>query len=164
MVTESRAGYDALGVVVAPGTVSYVTTGGEAAPPPCPFACPGRLSDRLWLLAQGRFPMAPTPSCKWRTPNRSPSERMGPRGLGFWRGPPRGRTSAMWYAKSAHCTVTRVSDCSVLGFRCWKEPPSCSHPPCSTVYTVLSPENSTLFNLLWNSLAFAHCLNVSCTC
>ena len=31
VITESRAGNDALGVVVAPGTVAYVTTGGEAA-------------------------------------------------------------------------------------------------------------------------------------
>jgi len=31
VITESRAGNDALGVVVAPGTVAYVTTGGELA-------------------------------------------------------------------------------------------------------------------------------------
>lgn len=29
VITESRAGNDALGVVVAPGAVAYVTTGGE---------------------------------------------------------------------------------------------------------------------------------------
>ena len=56
MVTESRAGDDALGVVVAPGTVAYVTTGGEAAPPPCPFACPGRLSDRTVVAGAGPIP------------------------------------------------------------------------------------------------------------
>lgn len=31
VITESRAGDDALGVVVTPGTVAYVTTGGEVA-------------------------------------------------------------------------------------------------------------------------------------
>lgn len=29
VITESRAGDDALGVVVVPGTAAYVTTGGE---------------------------------------------------------------------------------------------------------------------------------------
>lgn len=29
IITESRAGNDGLGVVVTPGTVAYVTTGGE---------------------------------------------------------------------------------------------------------------------------------------
>lgn len=30
MITESRAGNDGLGVTVTPGTVAYVTTGGES--------------------------------------------------------------------------------------------------------------------------------------
>jgi hypothetical protein len=85
VVTESRAGDDALGVIIAPGTVAYVTTGGQAAwrllssaaLSLCMSYCPGQLNDRLWLLAQGRFPMARTPSCRWRTPSRSPADRMG---------------------------------------------------------------------------------------
>ena len=32
VITESRAGNDGLGVVVTPGTVAYVTTGGKCVP------------------------------------------------------------------------------------------------------------------------------------
>lgn len=110
MITESRAGNDALGVVVGPGTVAYVTTGGKlscavapsfalaVAPYLVTIGC-GYLDCAYW---QGRFLMAPTPSCRWRTPNRSPRQQMDRRGLGFWRGPPRGRTYAMWQVSLHH--------------------------------------------------------------
>jgi hypothetical protein len=49
VIAEARAGDDALGVVVAPGTVAYVTTGGmlllasASLPPPCPSCA------RFWV-------------------------------------------------------------------------------------------------------------------
>jgi hypothetical protein len=99
VVTESRAGNDGLGVVVVPGTVAYVTTGGEVLAffPPAP--CDDRgCADYLTVRAdwQGRSPTARTPWCRWRTPSASPPQRMGRGGLGFWHGPPRGRIYATW--------------------------------------------------------------------
>lgn len=44
-------------------------------------------------------------------------------------------------------------------FRHARQPSPCSRQH----YTILPPENSMLFNLLCNSLAFAQCLEVSCT-
>jgi hypothetical protein len=53
VIAEARAGDDALGVVVAPGAVAYVTTGGLASLPASPRCCvravPGELTPAVLL-------------------------------------------------------------------------------------------------------------------